>query len=49
LDDGVFVRDLDLGKKVKILDDADQPLVVAVELSNDEETTTDVVTEVAAA
>lgn len=47
LDDGVFVRDLDLGKKVKILDDADQPIVVAVELSNDEEASATV--EVAAA
>jgi large subunit ribosomal protein L25 len=37
LDDGVFVKDLDLGKKVKILEDKDQPIVVAVELSSDEE------------
>ncbi len=37
LDDGVFVRDLNLGKKVKVLDDADQPIVVAVELSIDDE------------
>jgi large subunit ribosomal protein L25 len=37
LDDGVFVKDLNLGKKVKILEDMDQPIVVAVELSSDEE------------
>jgi large subunit ribosomal protein L25 len=36
LDDGVFVRNLDLGKKVKILEDGDQPIVVAVELSEEE-------------
>lgn len=48
MDDGVFVRDLDLGKKVKILEDADQPIVVAVELSNDEEAVSATV-EVAAA
>jgi large subunit ribosomal protein L25 len=37
LDDGVFVKNLNLGKKVKILEDMDQPIVVAVELSSDEE------------
>lgn len=39
LDDGVFVRDIDLGKKVKIMDDPDQPIVVAIELSSDDEET----------
>lgn len=39
LDDGVFVRDLNLGSKVTILDDADLALVAAVALKEETEET----------
>jgi large subunit ribosomal protein L25 len=35
LDDGIFVKDIDLGKKVEILDDADLAVVAAVALEED--------------
>jgi large subunit ribosomal protein L25 len=47
LDDGIFVRDIDLGKKVVILDDADLAVVAAVAL--EDETEDAVVTPVAEA
>lgn len=37
LDDGIFVKNLDLWSKVKVLDDADLPLVVAVEIADEAE------------
>lgn len=36
LQDGIFVRDIDLWSKVTILEDADQPVVVAVENAEEE-------------
>lgn len=36
LQDGIFVRDIDLWSKVNILEDADQPVVVAVENAEEE-------------
>ena len=35
LDDGIFVRDINLGTKVVILDDADLAVVAAVALEED--------------
>jgi len=37
LDDGIFVRDIDLGKKVEILDDPDLAIIAAVALNNEVE------------
>lgn len=47
IDDGIFVRDIDLGKKVEILDDPDLVIIAAVALSNEveEETVVDPIAE----
>jgi large subunit ribosomal protein L25 len=39
LDDGIFVKDINLGSKIEILDDADLAIVAAVALEEDEATT----------
>ncbi|MBR4567800.1 hypothetical protein IKO18_05340 [bacterium] len=37
--DVIFVKDLQVSSKVRIVDDAEQPVVTVVELSDEEETT----------
>jgi hypothetical protein len=37
LDDGIFVRDIDLGKKVEILDDGDLAVIAAVAIREEVE------------
>ena len=38
INDVIFVKDLEVSSKVRIVDDAEQPIVTVVELSDEEET-----------